>query len=192
MATEQELIALFGDDFLPILDAIDKGLPDNVEAMLVGLIDKMVFDVETFHNAIEKTATTIINNGGGTLAVQETLRKDMESGGKIFGKLRNDVKGSIVEGINQSSRLGQYQNYDLDKGDFVWVTVGGHRICADCMSREGDKGTFDYHADKGLPASGWSLCGEYCYCILDPTGDLPTKAQLPKSSDLKEKGASIK
>jgi len=102
----------------------------------------------------------------------------MEKGGRIFGELKNNTKASIAFGIGQASRLGQYENYDLDKGQFAWVTVGGHRICPDCEGRAGQEMTFAEWEREGVPGSGWSLCQGYCYCVLDPTGEIKTKINV--------------
>ena len=93
--------------------------------------------------------------------------RDMEEGGKIFGFLRNSIKAAVVLGIAQSARFGQYEEFDMDQ-EFTWVTVSGHRICSDCQERAGTVLPFSDWEAIGLPGSGWSLCGSYCYCILDP------------------------
>ena len=120
--------------------------------------------------------------------IKQTLANDMGTGGRIFGQLRNDTKASIVDGINQSAKMGQYKNYDLDKGEFVWVAVGGHKVCMDCDARAGQKMTFAGWESEGLPGSGWSVCQGFCYCVLDPTG----KASMKIDAPVKEPGAKVK
>jgi hypothetical protein len=111
--------------------------------------------------------------------IKETLANDMGTGGRIFGELRNSTKASIVDGINQSAKLGQYENYDLDKGKLAWVSVGGHKVCMDCDGRAGKELTFAEWETEGLPGSGWSVCQGYCYCVLDPTGKMSKKVDAP-------------
>tara|TARA_R100000278_G_scaffold107758_1_gene84565 strand:- start:1006 stop:2400 length:1395 start_codon:yes stop_codon:yes gene_type:complete len=171
-----DYVKLFGDDFDTVLKALD-GLTPTAERVLLNSLDKMVFDARTFSNNIQKQITNLSGSGMNRSAIAESLNNDMKTGGRIFGQLKNDVKAGIVDGVQEVARLGQYDNYDLDKGEFTWITVTGHKICPDCVEREGDKGTFNYHEEKGLPGSGWSVCRSYCYCVLDPSGKLPTKVQ---------------
>ena len=179
-------IDIFGEDFSSVLASLDE-LPPEVETMLLGVMDKMVYDVRTFSNSLEKSVFTMSQAGISENVIKETLTNDMGTGGSIFGKLRNDTKASIVDGINQSAKLGQYQNYDLDKGEFVWVSVGGHRICMDCDGRAGQKMTFAEWEGEGLPGSGWSVCRGFCYCVLDPTGKMSKKVDAP----VKEPGPKV-
>ena len=169
-----DLIDIFGEDFTSVLASLDE-LPPEVETMLLGVMDKMVYDVRTFSNNLEKSVFTMTQAGISEDMIKETLKNDMGTGGRIFGELKNNTKASIVDGINQSAKMGQYQNYELDKGEFVWVSVGGHRVCGDCDGRSGQKMTFAEWEAEGLPGSGWSVCQGYCYCVLDPTGNISSK-----------------
>ena len=120
-----DLIDVFGEDFSSVLASLDE-LPPQVEDMLLGVMDKMVYDVTTFSNSLEKTVFSMTQAGVSSDVIKQTLANDMGAGGRIFGQLKNDAKASVVDGINQSAKMGQYDNYDLNKGEFVWVTVGGH------------------------------------------------------------------
>ena len=175
--SEAQLLDIFGDDLPSVLASLDN-LPPQVEEMLLNIVDQMTFDVQIFNTNIEKTVSTMMANGLSDEAIETVLAKDMGVGGRIFGELRNNTKASIALGIGQASRLGQYENYDLDKGQFAWVTVGGHRICLDCESREGIIMNFQNWEMAGLPGSGWSLCQGYCYCVLDPTGEIKSKIKV--------------
>ena len=152
-----DLIDIFGEDFTSVLASLDK-LPPEVETMLLGVMDKMIYDVKTFSNSLEKTVFSMTQAGVAPNMIKETLANDMTTGGSIFGKLRNDTKASIVDGITQSAKMGQYENYDLNKGLFAWVAVGGHKICGDCDGRAGKTATFQEWEAEGLPGSGWSVC----------------------------------
>ena len=177
-----KLIDIFGEDFASVLASLDD-LPPQVETMLMGVMDKMVYDVRTFSNALEKTVFSMSQSGVSSDIIKQTLANDMNQGGRIFGQLRNETKASIVDGINQSAKMGQYQNYDLDKGTFAWVTVGGHKVCPDCDGRTGQTMTFSEWEGEGLPGSGWSVCQGYCYCVLDPTGKMSKKVDIKRPGD---------
>ena len=181
-------IDIFGEDFSSVLASLDE-LPPEVETMLLGVMDKMVYDVRTFSNSLEKTVFSMSQAGVSDDIIKQTLAADMGTGGRIFGQFRNDTKASIVDGINQSAKMGQYQNYDLDKGEFVWVTVGGHKVCPDCDGRAGIKLHFLEWEAEGLPGSGWSVCQGYCYCVLDPTGNMSRniKIQRPGESFIEQR-----
>jgi len=182
-----DFLDIFGEDFSSVLASLDE-LPPEVETMLLGVMDKMVYDVKTFSNSLEKSVYTMQQAGTSPKIIKQTLANDMGTGGRIFGQLRNDTKASIVDGINQSAKMGQYKNYDLDKGEFAWVTVGGHKVCMDCDGRAGQKMTFAGWEAEGLPGSGWSVCQGFCYCVLDPTGKASKKIDAP----VREPGPKIK
>ena len=179
---------IFGDDFETILDQLDKLTPEQ-EILLLGIIEKAAVQAEIIELQIQQEIATMVTNGMSRKGAEMAIKVDFKKGGTLHKLVQNYIKSSIIEGVNQSSRLGQYGEYELDKGTFTWVTVSGHRICDDCKPRAGDTGTFNYHADKGLPGAGWSICKQYCYCVLDPTGDISSNISVPTESKIREKGA---
>ena len=195
MATREELITLFGDDFGEVLVGLDQ-LPREVLELLDTTMEKMLFDADVFTSRIAKTVGTQTSAGVATSSIEDILANDMGEEGRIFGELRNTVKESLVEGINQTSRAGAFQAYDPDEDTlFTWVTVAGHRICKDCLPRGGERKTLRDWEAAGVPASGWSICGGYCYCILDPSGKMSPRVQLEEREGglrIQEKGATIR
>ena len=179
---------IFGEDFEEILEQLDKLTPQQ-ELLLLGIIEKAAVQAEIIELQIQQEIATMVNNGMSVKGAEMAIKVDFKKGGTLHSLIQNYIKSSIIEGVNQSSRLGQYEEYELDVGTFTWVTVSGHRICDDCNSRAGDTGTFNYHADKGLPGAGWSICKQYCYCVLDPTGDISQNISVPTESKIREKGA---
>ena len=183
-----DFIDIFGEDFEEILEKLDELTPEQ-EVLLLAIIEKAVNQADIFELQIQQEINTMIINGMSGETADMVIKGELKKGGRLHGMLNNSIKAALVEGINQSSRLGQYQQYELDRQEFTWVTVSGHRICEDCESRSGDTGTFQYHSEKGLPGAGWSLCKQYCYCILDPTGDISSNIEVPTDSGIREKGA---
>ena len=179
---------IFGEDFEEILEQLDNLSPQQ-EILLLGIIEKAAVQAEIIELQIQQELATMITNGMTQKGAEMAIKVDLKKGGALHGLVQNYIKSSIIEGVNQSSRLGQYEQYELDVGTFTWVTVSGHRICEDCQSRTGDTGTFEYHASKGLPGAGWSLCKQYCYCVLDPSGDISPNISIPTESKIREKGA---
>ena len=153
-------------------------IPEGIETMIMGIVDQLSFDVEIFKTNIDKAVSTMVTNGMTDDNIRTVMRKDMLEGGRIFGQLRNDIKASVVVGINQSAKLGQYKNYDMDKMLFTWVTVGGHKVCPDCDARSDQTKTWAEWEAEGIPGSGWSVCKGYCYCVLDPTGKVSKRVNM--------------
>ncbi|QDP66219.1 MAG: hypothetical protein Tp1111DCM1112741_49 [Prokaryotic dsDNA virus sp.] len=183
MATQKELIALFGSDFKDVLDGLAK-LPPEARELLDQTMNKMLFDANIFESRVNKTIATQSAAGMSTAAITAGLANDMANGGAIFGEIRNTIKESLVEGINNSGRAGAFEAYDVnDKTLFTWITVAGHRICADCAPRGGQMQTLKDWEGAGLPATGWSVCGGYCYCILDPSGKISPRIQMQRTME---------
>ena len=153
-------------------------IPEGIETLIMNIVDQLNFDVEIFKTNIDKAVSTMVTNGMTDDNIRTVMRKDMLEGGRIFGQLRNDIKASVVVGINQSAKLGQYKNYDMDKMLFTWVTVGGHKVCPDCDARSGETKTWTEWEAEGIPGSGWSVCKGYCYCVLDPTGKVSKRVNM--------------
>ena len=95
------------------------------------------------------------------------LASDLESGGRIFGSFRNSIKRGVVSGVMQAHRVGQDRIYG-DSLKMKWVSVGSPNICDDCQERIGRIEEWDIWESLGLPASGFSVCKESCYCQLIP------------------------
>ena len=176
-------------DFEEILEQLDKLTPEQ-EILLLGIIEKAAVQAEIIELQIHQEIATMVTNGMNQKGAEMAIKADFKKGGTLHKLIQNYIKSSIIEGVNQSSRLGQYEEYDLDVGTFTWVTVSGHRICDDCKSRSTmPPRTFNEWADIGLPGAGWSLCKQYCYCVLDPTGDISPNISVPTESGIREKGA---
>ena len=177
MANEFDYLELFGEDFGPTIARILNELPPEIETILLSALDMMVYDMQIFTAEINKTMITLEANGATIETIKETIERDMITGGRIFGRLKNSIKEKLINSTNQSSRFGQYEDASL-KEEFMWVTVSGHRICQDCSGRGGEIKTFEEWESAGLPGSGWSVCGGYCYCVLDPAGKSPAKIDV--------------
>ncbi|MAH48518.1 hypothetical protein CMI37_22015 [Candidatus Pacearchaeota archaeon] len=181
MPSIDELIALFGDDFDDVLRGLAQ-LPPEARELLEGTMGKMLYDADIFDSRVNKAVQTQGAAGMSSAAISAGLASDMATGGPVFGEIRNTIKGSLVEGINQSGRAGSYQAYDADdKTLFVWVTVAGHKICQDCSPLGGQRQTMKEWEDQGTPGSGWSACKGSCYCILDPSGKISPLVEAERS-----------
>ncbi len=95
------------------------------------------------------------------------LGDDLANRGRIFGEYANNLRRGVVSGIMQGARFGQDTVYG-NSVKFRWVSVGSNKICIDCQSRIGQVETWDTWQSLGLPATGFSVCKENCYCQLVP------------------------
>ena len=188
MADSDLLIEIFGDTFSDIKNQLDN-LPPNVEFLLTDALIVMGYDSAVFSAELNKEIIRMRSNGMTDKAIAQALKQDLDTNGRIFGKLKNATKAAVVGSINQLAKLGQYESYDLDQDLFTWVVVKGHKVCADCESRANESPkTFSDWETLGLPGSGWSICKEYCYCILDPTGTVGSNVEVA-TEELTEKNA---
>lgn len=170
--------AIFGEDFGPIIDALENGLNPNVQSQVLNILDDLTLKADIFGRQVESTVARLSRNGANANTIRSALKADMATGGSIFGSLKRDVKEGIVEQINQSGRIGMMEEYaNVEK--FKWVSVGGHKVCKDCAPRAGKVLTWEQWVQEGLPGSGWSVCGGHCYCILDGSGKLPKEVKVP-------------
>ena len=180
-----DLELLFGDDLVAILEGLNANLSPAIETLLTGIVDNMVYDVEVFNARIGQLEASMTSAGATTTAVETAIASDLATFGRMTGEFNNAIKNSITQGIMYSARQGEYENYDLGKQKFTWVTVSG-RVCKDCDGVGGMIKTFNEWEGHGLPGSGWSVCKGYCYCVLDPTDTLPEK--VPKGNIAEYKG----
>ena len=135
---------IFGDDFGEMIKMYQGAMGVELQALLMETMDNMIFDVEDFAVQVKKSVATMQSSGMAMESIEDVLENDMKTGGRVFGKLRNDVKSATVRGVNQSSRLAQYMNYFANpmlggvKGEMVttpknklklmWSNVAGHKV----------------------------------------------------------------
>ena len=124
------------------------------------------FGIDIFVSRIEQQINILRQAGLGDSGVIESLRTDLLSNGRIFGEFSHSIKRGVVSGIMQGARIGQDKVYGNQL--MQWVSVGTPSICSDCASRVGEVRTFQEWLDLGLPATGWSICREFCYCQIIP------------------------
>ena len=151
-------------------------LKEEDENILLWATLGISFGIDIFITRIEREIALLRNAGISEAAILDILGNDLATNGRIFGEFRNTIKRGIVSAIMQASRVGADRVY----GDSVamrWVSVGTPKICPDCEMRIGEIRSWDEWEASGLPASGFSVCKEYCYCQLIPT-DVPMPASL--------------
>ena len=120
-----------------------------------------------FAERIEQEIAILRGAGMSDAGIIRTLTADLTTAGRIFGEYGRSIKRGIVLGIMQGFRVGQDAIYG-DSVRFRWVSVGSPNICDDCSSRIDQVDTWENWESSGLPASGFSVCKENCYCQLIP------------------------
>ena len=123
--------------------------------------------VDIFAARIESEILRLRQANVGDAEILRILNNDFTSRGRIFGEFSNNLRRGVVSGIMQGSRFGQDEVYG-NSVSFRWVSVGSSKICVDCQDRIGQIATWEQWESLGLPATGFSVCKEFCYCQLVP------------------------
>ena len=136
------------------------------------------FGIDIFLTRLEREIAVLRNAGIAESAIIDILGNDFASNGRIFGEFRNTVKRGVVSSVMQASRVGADRVYG-DRMMFRWVSVGTPKICGDCTARIGQVRSWEEWESLGFPASGFSVCKEFCYCQL-----VPEEIEMPASLSL--------
>lgn len=148
-------------------------LDEQDRRLLTAIIAGMSFDIRIFAQRLGQEVQRLRRSGTDEQSIIGVLEQDFTSNGRIFGELRNAIKRGVIGGINQVFR----REGDMGKG-LRWVAVSKN-ICPDCKSRAGEVDTIENWQARGMPASGWSVCKEYCYCQLIPESiEIDDKIQI--------------
>ena len=142
-----------------------QNLKEEDENILLWATLGISFGIDVFITRIEREIALLRSAGVSESAIVTILGNDFARNGRIFGEFRNTIKRGIVSTVMHASRLGQDRIYG-DSVKMQWVSVGSPRICVDCEDRIGEIRTWNEWEALGLPASGFSVCKEYCHCPL--------------------------
>ena len=159
-------------------EEITQSLEEEDENILLWATLGVSYGIDIFITRLEREIALLRNAGVTDAAILDILGNDLATNGRIFGELRNTIKRGIISSIMQASRVGADRVY----GDSVmmrWVSVGTPKICVDCTPRIGQIRSWDEWESLGLPASGFSVCKEFCYCQL-----VPEEVSMPASLSL--------
>ena len=155
-----------------------RNLKEEDENILLWATLGISYGIDGFVTSIESEIAIIRNAGVSEGAIVNILRNDLATNGRIFGEFRNTIKRGIISAVMHASRLGQDRIYG-DSVNMQWVSVGTPKICPDCEFRIGEVRSWDEWEAIGLPASGFSVCKEFCYCQL-----IPSSIEMPSSLTL--------
>ncbi|MBT7929447.1 hypothetical protein HN682_05995 [Candidatus Peregrinibacteria bacterium] len=139
-----------------------EGLDDKDREILLWIALGLSYDVRIFSERLGQEIERLTRSGVSEQSIIGVLDTDFRSKGRIFGEFVRSVKRGVVGGINQAFRRSGEMGRKLR-----WITVSKN-VCPDCESRAGELDTWEGWESRGMPASGWSVCKEFCYCQLMP------------------------
>ena len=145
----------------------EQEIEEQDEQTLLWVALGISFGIDVLASRIEREINILRGAGLSDAGIVTILSDDLRYGGRIFGEFRNTIKRGIVAGVMQGFRVGQDAIYG-DSLRFRWVSVGSPKICPDCETRVGQLATWKEWEAIGFPASGFSVCKEFCYCVLVP------------------------
>ena len=151
-----------------ITEENQESLEKGDESILLWATLGVSFGIDIFVTEFEREIALLRAAGVGEAEIGGILGRDLSSNGRIFGNFRSYLKRGVISSIMQASRQGQDSVYG-DNLEFTWVSVGSPRPCVDCEERIGQVDTWENWQSRGLPATGFSVCKERCYCQLVPT-----------------------
>ncbi|MBT7338568.1 MAG: hypothetical protein HN802_02610 [Candidatus Jacksonbacteria bacterium] len=137
-------------------------LDDKDREILLWIALGLSYDVRIFAERLGQEVERLVRSGVSEQSIIGVLDEDFSRSGRIFGEFKKSIKRGIVGGINQAFRRSGEMGQKLR-----WITVSKN-VCPDCESRAGELDTWEGWEARGMPASGWSVCKEYCYCQLMP------------------------
>ena len=137
-------------------------LDEKDRRLLIETALGLSYDIRIFSERLGQEIDRLTRNGLDEQSIIRVLEQDLATNGRIFGELRNSIKRGVTGGINQAFRRAGEMGQSLK-----WIAISKN-LCDDCRSRAGEVDTWDNWEARGMPASGWSACKEYCYCQLMP------------------------
>jgi hypothetical protein len=137
-------------------------LDEKDRRLLIETALGLSYDIRIFSERLGQEIDRLTRNGLDEQSIIRVLEQDLATNGRIFGELRNSIKRGVTGGVNQAFRRAGEMGQSLK-----WIAISKN-LCDDCRSRAGEVDTWDNWEARGMPASGWSICKEYCYCQLMP------------------------
>ena len=119
---------------------------------------------------LEEAITNMKVSGMADIAIRQSLLDDLSVGGPLFGGFRSKLRSTVKNGVEYSSNSSSNGRF-IKAGvkEFKWVSISDNKVCPDCKEKHGEVGTMEYFEILGLPASGFSICGPNCRCMIVPS-----------------------
>ena len=118
---------------------------------------------------LEELISQMKESGMDNSAIKSVLMNDLNTGGRLFGTYRNNVKNTVKNGANMvANETSRKEFEEAGIKEYRWVSIGDNRVCPDCEPRNGEVNTMEFFKTIGLPRSGFSICRSNCRCQLVP------------------------
>ena len=118
---------------------------------------------------LDELINTMLENGMSKDAIKQVLMRDLNTGGRLFGNYRNQVKSKVKAGMNMAANKSSRKVFEeAGVKEYTWISVGDKSVCIDCEDRHGETDVMEYFKTVGLPRSGFSICQFNCRCQLIP------------------------
>lgn len=144
----------------------------GIQELFVFMNGVMEIDLETFEVALQGEIEKMRLSGLSEATIAAVLLDQASIGGRIFGQLENTLKRELFGGIQAASGIGTtavFNEAGIDTSTGIWKTFS-KKPCESCFGRTDDVDTMENWIARGLPGTGWSLCGNSCNCQIMPVG----------------------
>ena len=156
----------------------DIELPSHLEDMWITLSGVLGITAEKQALTLAEVISKMASSGISKDVIKETLLRDLNEGGQIFGDFRRSFKSNIKWGIEETARREFEQGLDKVDGMWEWLGISDNKICPDCEMRNGKPSMkWEVWESEGLPGTGITICGSNCRCrmVLSNTIQKPKK-----------------
>lgn len=146
----------------------DKNLLEKLLNRETGTLEIfLLFKARKTALTIEEFITSAAHQGQSLESIRETLLKDLNEGGRIFGEFRNAIKATANGTVNRLRDTGEFSEFGTQQS-YRWAAVL-IKTCPDCIERHNmEPKTWEEWEDLGLPRTGSTVCKEHCRCMLIP------------------------
>ncbi len=161
-------------------------LEQNIVALELFIDEALLIEAEFAAALLEREIGIMRASGLGEEAIKEVLDADFAAKGRIFGQIENATKAHVAGMLTAASSSAQHEVYvDAGMSDlrrWVVVNLGPGAVtkpCPDCIGRQDRVEPLEVWQAIGEPGSGWSVCRQFCYCIL-----VPEQVNIPGKVDI--------
>lgn len=121
---------------------------------------------------ISQLITQMRNAGMNDAQIGQALKDQLSEGGRLYGSLQSALKRTNSGMIGNSSGKGQeyVRGRKWSESTQVQWVINSQQSCKSCLARYGLIKSYGEWIKRGLPRSGFSICGVYCKCDLVEVG----------------------
>lgn len=132
-------------------------------------------DADLLSDSLQVRIQKMLTSGMSPDAVKATLKADLLNGGPVFSGFRSTFHRAadpMIDDTAQAAIAEEFQENDR----WEWITTSANP-CNDCEPRHALVKDYQEWVDEGLPRSGFSVCGDYCKCVLVPASAAGTSIE---------------